>query len=95
MNPVLAGEICGGQPATVKRREKLSALGGIGAGRATTRTNSVLLHGRVFITARWKLIGGPRFTAYPPPGRVSILRSPFSGRFPSVAGQSQCHCYLY
>ena len=64
MNPVLAGEVGGGQPATIKRREQLSALGGIGARCATTRRNSVLLHGHVFITARWKLIGGPRFTAY-------------------------------
>ena len=65
MNPLLAGEICGGQPAAVKRREKLSALGGIGAGRAAaTGRNAALLHGRVFTTARWKLIGGPRFTAY-------------------------------
>ncbi|MGD1084642.1 MAG: hypothetical protein ABSA47_07820 [Verrucomicrobiota bacterium] len=52
MNPVLAGEICGGQSAAVKRREKLSALGGIAAGGATTWRNSVLLHGRVFTTAR-------------------------------------------
>jgi hypothetical protein len=64
MNPLLTGEIGGGQPAAVKRREQLSARGGIGARCAMTRRNSFLLHGRVFITARWKLIGGPRFTAY-------------------------------
>jgi len=64
MNPVLTGELGGGQSAAVKRREKLSALGGIGARGAMTRRNSVLLHGRVFITARSRLIGGLRFTAY-------------------------------
>ena len=64
MNTVLAGKIRGGQSAVVKRREKLSALGGIGAGRAATRRNSVLLHGRVFTTTRRRLIGGLLFTAY-------------------------------
>jgi hypothetical protein len=34
MNPLLAGEIGGGQPAAFKRRQKLGAPGGIGAGRA-------------------------------------------------------------
>jgi hypothetical protein len=53
MNPLLTGEIDGGQPATVKHREKLSAPGGIGAGRAAARRrNAALLHGRVFTTSR-------------------------------------------
>ena len=64
MNTVLAGKICGGQSAALKRREKLSALGGIGARRAATWKNTGSFHGRVFITARWKLIGGQPFTAY-------------------------------
>ena len=64
MNPLLAGEIGGGQPAAFKRRQKLGASGGIGAGRAATWKNTVSFHGRGFITARWKLIGGLPFTAY-------------------------------
>jgi len=64
MNPLLAGEIGGGQPAAVKRRQKFSAPGDIGAGRAATWKNTVSFHGRGFITARWKLIGGLSFTAY-------------------------------
>jgi hypothetical protein len=42
----------------------LSAPGRIGAGCAASPRNTMLLHGRVFITARWRLIGGPSFTAY-------------------------------
>jgi hypothetical protein len=52
MNPLLAGEIGGGQPAAFKRRQKLGASGGIGAGRAATWKNTVSFHGRGFITAR-------------------------------------------
>jgi hypothetical protein len=53
MNPVLAGELGGGQSAAVKHREKLSALGGIGAGcPAAIRRNAVLLHGRALTTTR-------------------------------------------
>jgi hypothetical protein len=51
MNTRLAGKIHGGQPATFKRREKLRALGGIGAGRAAAkRSNAALLQGRVLTT---------------------------------------------
>jgi len=65
MNPVLAGEIGGRQSAAVKRREKLTAPGGIGADRAAARRrNAALLHGRVFTTACRRLIGGLPFTAY-------------------------------
>jgi len=65
MNTMPAGKICGGQSAAVKRREKFSPLGGIGAGRAAPmRRNAVLLHGRVFTTTRRRLTGGLRFTAY-------------------------------
>jgi hypothetical protein len=66
MHALLAGEISGGQPAPIKRRQKLSAPGGIGVGRAASRRNTMLLHGRVFTTARWQLIGRPSFTAYFP-----------------------------
>jgi len=72
MNRLLTGEIGGGQPAAIKRPQKLSALGGIGAGRAASLRNTVLLHGRVFITARWQLIGGPSFTAYGQPGQAVV-----------------------
>jgi hypothetical protein len=64
MDTLLTGEIGGGQPAAIKRRQKLSAPGGIGAGRAASPRNTVLLHGRVFITARRQLIVGHSFTAY-------------------------------
>jgi hypothetical protein len=64
MNPVLAGEICGGQSAAVKRRQKFRAPGGIGARRATTWKNTVSFHGRVFTTPRRRSIGGRPFTAY-------------------------------
>jgi hypothetical protein len=52
MNTLLPCKICGGQPATVKRGENFSALGSIGAGRTATWRKSVLVHSRVFITAR-------------------------------------------
>ena len=64
MNPVLTGELGGGHSAAVKRRQKFSALGGISARGAATWKNTASFHDRVFITARWKLIGGTRFTAY-------------------------------
>ena len=64
MDTLLAGKIGSGQPAAIKRPQKLSAPGGIGPRRAASLRNTTLLHDRVFITARWQLIGGPCFTAY-------------------------------
>jgi hypothetical protein len=51
MNPLLAGEIGGGQSTAIIGRQKVSAPGGIGAGCAASRINTVLLQGRVFTTA--------------------------------------------
>ena len=64
MDTLLTGEIDGGQPATIKRPQKLRAPGGIGTGCAASLRNTLLLHGRVSITACWQLIVGPSFTAY-------------------------------
>jgi hypothetical protein len=64
MDTLLAGKIGSGQPAAIKRPQKLSAPGGIGPRRAASLRNTTLLHDRVFITARWQLIGDPCCTAY-------------------------------
>jgi hypothetical protein len=76
------GKIGGGQSAAIKRCQKLSTPGGIGARCATSLRNTGLLHGRVFITARWQLIGGRRFTAYTDAPRIAVLapatRNPFT-----------------
>jgi hypothetical protein len=47
MNTLLPGEVGAGQSAPIKRRQKLSALGGVSPSRAATRRNIVFLHGRV------------------------------------------------
>jgi len=64
MHTLLTGEIGGGQSTAIIGRQKLSALGGIGAGRAASRGNTVLSHGRVFTTATGQRLGGLSFTAY-------------------------------
>ena len=64
MDTLPAGKIGSGQPAAIKRPQKLSAPGGIGPRRAASLRNTTLLHDRVFITARWQLIGEPCCTAY-------------------------------
>jgi len=58
MDTLPAGKIGSGQPAAIKRPQKLSAPGGIGPRRAASLRNTTLLHDRGFITARWQLIGG-------------------------------------
>jgi hypothetical protein len=64
VNAMLAGEIGGGPSAAIKRRQKLAASDHISAGCPATRRNSVLLHVRVFITARRRRIGGRCLSAY-------------------------------
>ena len=64
MHTLLTGEIGGGQSTAIIGRQELSALDGIGAGRAPSRGNTVLLHGRVFTTATGQRLGGLSFTAY-------------------------------
>jgi hypothetical protein len=64
MNAMLPGEIDAGQSAMIKRREKLSTLGGISAGRTAMSRNSVLVHARVCSTPRRRRTGGRRLSAY-------------------------------
>ena len=93
MDTLPAGKIGSGQPAAIKRPQKLSAPGGIGPRRAASLRNTTLLHDRGFITARWQLIGEPCCTAYVQfyqggRGKKRRKSSGHSGRSPLGAGQT-------
>jgi hypothetical protein len=50
MNPLLAGEVGGGQPTAIQRRQKLSAPGGNSPGRARRRGGTRVCFMAVFLS---------------------------------------------